>query len=102
RIIATAALGLAITIPAWAQKKSYDYGKTPVTDIQEQPGGSMGAGTSVLTFNEPIRFTFSKPVRIPGQVLPAGSYWFVVQENATAGTVSVLDANRKVVASEYG
>jgi hypothetical protein len=34
------------------------------------------------------RFTFTEPVAIPGNILPAGAYWFVLQEDR---------ANRNVV-----
>jgi hypothetical protein len=29
-------------------------------------------------FDQATKFTFSQPVQIPGKVLPAGTYWFVV------------------------
>jgi hypothetical protein len=29
-------------------------------------------------FDQATKFTFSQPVSIPGQVLPAGTYWFTV------------------------
>ena len=29
-------------------------------------------------FDQATKFTFSKSIQIPGQVLPAGTYWFVV------------------------
>jgi hypothetical protein len=34
------------------------------------------------------KLSFNQPVEVPGQVLPAGSYWFVLQPN---------DSNREVV-----
>lgn len=47
----------------------------------------MLAGTVFLPvakadeWNQMTKFTFSEPVEIPGQVLPAGTYWFVLMDN---------------------
>jgi hypothetical protein len=42
------------------------------------------------------RFTFDKPVRIPGKVLPAGSYWFVlICHGANLNVVQVFGSDRK-------
>ena len=32
--------------------------------------------------NQATKVTFSQPVRIPGRVLPAGTYWFILPQNA--------------------
>jgi hypothetical protein len=32
--------------------------------------------------NQAIEVTFSQPVQIPGRVLPAGTYWFILPENS--------------------
>jgi hypothetical protein len=34
-------------------------------------------------WNQMTKLSFSEPVEIPGQVLPAGTYWFVLQNNAS-------------------
>ena len=33
--------------------------------------------------NQATRVTFSQPVQIPGRVLAAGTYWFILPDNAT-------------------
>lgn len=38
--------------------------------------------------NQETRLTFSHPVQVPGKLLPAGTYWFVLAEN---------DADRNIV-----
>jgi hypothetical protein len=32
-------------------------------------------------FNQSTKVTFDQPIEIPGQVLPAGTYWFVLADN---------------------
>lgn len=39
-------------------------------------------------WNQKTKLTFSQPVEIPGRVLPAGSYWFVLANS---------DSNRNIV-----
>lgn len=34
-------------------------------------------------WNQQTKFTFSQPVEIPGRVLPAGTYWFVLANTVT-------------------
>jgi hypothetical protein len=34
-------------------------------------------------YDQMTRMTFSEPVEIPGQVLPAGTYWFVLARNTS-------------------
>src|ERR1700733_8672043 len=99
-----AALALALVMPAaWAHppKTTHDRnplstGNSPMTGIYEVPGGCCWGG-AIEKYNEPIKFTFDRPVRIPGMVLPAGSYWFVMQDTSTGTTVSILDADQYVV-----
>lgn len=104
-----AALGLALAMPAaWAHPKktttdqtsslSNDHRPSPMSNIYDQPGGCCWGG-SILKFNEPMQLTFNQPIRIPGKVLPAGTYYLVMQDTATGNTVSVLDANQRVVST---
>ena len=44
--------------------------------------------------DQAIRVTFSGPVQIPGQVLPAGTYWFVVIDDRNPNVVQILSADR--------
>lgn len=44
--------------------------------------------------DQAIRVTFSGPVQIPHQVLPAGTYWFVVISDRNPNTVQILSADR--------
>ena len=47
--------------------------------------------------NQATRLTFSQPVQIPGKVLPAGTYWFVLAENtADREIVEVFNQDRTV------
>jgi hypothetical protein len=46
--------------------------------------------TRASEWNEATKFTFSQPVQVPGQVLPAGTYWFETVQTPT-------DANNVVV-----
>jgi hypothetical protein len=44
--------------------------------------------------DQAIRVTFSGPVQIPRQVLPAGTYWFVVIDDRNPNMVQILSADR--------
>jgi hypothetical protein len=47
--------------------------------------------------NQATRVTFNQPVQIPGRVLPAGTYWFVLPDNATDNyQVRIYNADRTV------
>jgi hypothetical protein len=48
--------------------------------------------------NEAIKITFNQPVQIPGQVLPAGTYWFVLPDDITQHhQVRIFDADRTML-----
>ena len=50
--------------------------------------------------NQATELTFSQPVEIPGQVLPAGTYQFVVvDDSASLDMVRIFNADRKLVAT---
>ena len=44
--------------------------------------------------DEAIQVTFSGPVQIPGQVLPAGTYWFVLLDESNPLVVQILSNDR--------
>jgi hypothetical protein len=44
--------------------------------------------------NQSVRVTFSGPVQIPGQVLQAGTYWFVLIDDRNPEIVQILSADR--------
>ena len=46
--------------------------------------------------DEATQLTFSQPVAIPGQVLPAGTYWFVLEEDSS-NLVRIFNADRNRV-----
>ncbi|MGC2279639.1 MAG: hypothetical protein WA603_06455, partial [Candidatus Acidiferrales bacterium] len=47
--------------------------------------------------NQATRVTFSQAVRIPGRVLPAGTYWFVLpQEITDHNRVRIYNSDRTV------
>jgi hypothetical protein len=43
--------------------------------------------------DQSTRFTFSEPVQIPGQVLPAGTYWFQLADTPNRAIVRVFAAD---------
>jgi hypothetical protein len=46
-------------------------------------------------FDQATKVNFSGPVRIPGQVLPAGTYWFVLLDHGNnPSVVQIFNANR--------
>jgi hypothetical protein len=48
--------------------------------------------------NEATEVTFSQPVQIPGRVLPAGTYWFVLPENAAEhDQVRIYNSDRTIL-----
>jgi len=50
-------------------------------------------------FDQAMKLTFSQPIAIPGQVLPAGTYWFMLPNhgNIAENVIQVLDSERKNV-----
>jgi hypothetical protein len=50
-------------------------------------------------WNQATRFTFSQPVQIPGQILPAGTYWFQLAATNDRHLVHILREDRTVVAT---
>lgn len=48
----------------------------------------MTAPARADEWNQSTKLTFSQPVQIPGRILPAGTYWFLLAEN---------DADRDIV-----
>ncbi len=53
-------------------------------------------------WNQATEMKFSEPVEIPGKVLPAGTYWFVLADNqGDRQTVQIFNADRsKLYATE--
>ena len=48
--------------------------------------------------DQATKLTFDTAVQIPGRVLPAGTYWFVLAENTTSpSVVQILDSHRSTV-----
>lgn len=48
--------------------------------------------------DQATKLTFSKAVQIPGHVLPAGTYWFVLEESNTApNVVRVFNSDRSTL-----
>ena len=47
--------------------------------------------------NQATQVTFSQPIQIPGRVLPAGTYWFILPDNITDhNQVRIYNADRTV------
>lgn len=49
--------------------------------------------------DQAIRFTFSQPVQIPGQVLPAGTYRFQLADDIDRNLVQIFREDRTLVAT---
>jgi len=48
--------------------------------------------------NQATKFTFSQQVQIPGRVLPAGTYWFVLADsNVSRNIVQVFNSDRSTL-----
>jgi len=43
------------------------------------------------------QLTFNKDVQIPGRVLPAGTYWFVLAETTTRNVVQIFNSDRSTL-----
>lgn len=44
-------------------------------------------------WDQMTKLTFSEPVEIPGGVLPAGAYWFILQNNSDRNVVQIFSAD---------
>jgi hypothetical protein len=44
--------------------------------------------------DQATKFTFSKPIQIPGQVLPAGTYWFVASPSSL---IQIFNSDRSAL-----
>ena len=44
-------------------------------------------------WNQMTKLVFNEPVEIPGGVLPAGAYWFVLQNNSDRNIVQIFSAD---------
>jgi hypothetical protein len=52
--------------------------------------------------DQATKVTFSQPVQLPGRVLPAGTYWFVLPENATEhNQVRIFNADRTMLYAAF-
>jgi hypothetical protein len=50
------------------------------------------------TWNQATTITFDQPVKIPGQVLPAGTYWFILADSSSnRNIVQIFSADRSVL-----
>ncbi|HEX4075717.1 MAG TPA: hypothetical protein VHX49_09990 [Candidatus Acidoferrales bacterium] len=59
---------------------------------------SIVPATHADEFDQATKLTFSAPVRVPGQVLPAGTYWFVIANRGKNPiVVQVYNADRTAV-----
>jgi hypothetical protein len=70
--------------------------------------GLLLAGTTIMLpvvrandWNQTTRFTFSQPVGIPGQVLPAGTYRFQLAGTNNRHLVQIFREDRTLVATLY-
>ena len=49
-------------------------------------------------FNQASKITFNHPVQIPGRVLPAGTYWFVLADDfANRNIVQIFNSDRSTL-----
>ena len=61
----------------------------------------MLPGVHADDWNQATRFTFSQPIQIPGQVLPAGTYRFQLANTDNRHLVQIFREDRTVVAALY-
>jgi hypothetical protein len=55
----------------------------------------MSAPARADVSNQQTKLTFSQPVQIPGRILPAGTYWFVLADNlASRDVVEIFSEDR--------
>ena len=48
--------------------------------------------------NQATKFTFNQAIQVPGRVLPAGTYWFVVAgANSSRNIVQIFNSDRSMV-----
>lgn len=53
-------------------------------------------------YDQQTKVTFSQPVEIPGRVLPAGTYWFILAGTAERNVVQIFSRDWKTLyATEY-
>ena len=48
-------------------------------------------------FDQATKITFNQPVQIPGRVLPAGTYWFMVADFNSPDIVQVFNSDRSML-----
>jgi hypothetical protein len=49
-------------------------------------------------YNQATQLTFSQPVQIPGRILPAGTYWFVLADNiADRNIIHIFNSDRSML-----
>jgi|ERR1700722_302583 hypothetical protein len=49
-------------------------------------------------FDQATKLTFNQPVQIPGRVLPAGTYWFVLADtHISRNIVKIFNSNRSTL-----
>jgi hypothetical protein len=47
--------------------------------------------------DQATKLTFTKAVQIPGRVLPAGTYWFILATKASPNIIQVFNADRSTL-----
>lgn len=63
---------------------------------------SIVPATRADEFNQATKINFSAPVRLPGQVLPAGTYWFVLAGHGEyPQVVQVFNADRSTLIDTF-
>ena len=56
--------------------------------------------TRASEFDQATKFTFSQSVSIPGQVLPAGTYWFTVIGGSDLNVVQIYNSDRSKLVTD--
>jgi hypothetical protein len=47
--------------------------------------------------DQATKLTFSQSVQLPGRVLAAGTYWFVIEPTADAGIVRIFNSDKSIL-----
>ena len=55
-------------------------------------------------YNQATQLTFSQPVQIPGHVLPAGTYWFVLADSSIGdrNIIHIFNSDRSTLYATVG
>lgn len=83
-------------VPMWEEERNMNIARAcGVVFILGLAAAVLVPAAGANQANQMTKMTFSQPVEIPGRVLPAGSYWFVVADSLSGrNIVEILSGDR--------